>query len=442
MRKLWTCAGTGLLAGGLLAGTASADTAQPARTDAIILRGSASTEAMEPVRTDALAELDAVIENGIEQEVFPGAVLVVGKPGEILWAQPYGHKTYDEDADPVTLDSLFDMASVSKVAATASMAWRLLGEGVIALDDPVSDYIPNFDSGGKDGVTVKDLLTHVSGLKSYENRNVVEQQRREDETPAQALIRHYAELEASYEPRTDYVYSCLNFQTLARVNEIAAGRQMEGYLHEHIFGPLGMNDSVFNLSEDQKNRTMPTLRLDDGSLLVAEIHDPLANYHGVGEHCPGNAGLFSTGPDMARFCEMVLNEGRATDGTQLIDPEIIRLSATDQTPEAVSNRRGLGWVMYSSFPWATEKNQEDGHRVIGHTGYTGTLIWIDQHSQTYFTLLTNRVYPDDSRPDGITIAGVRRQVAEAVLRAQPEYADIFAERDAEEAAEAEEPAGK
>ncbi len=431
MRKLWTCLGAGLLAGGLLSAPAGAEIAEPARTDAMVLFGSANSAAMQPVRTEALAELDSIIENGIEQEVFPGAVLVVGQPGEVLWAQAYGRRTYDEDADPVTLDSLFDMASVSKVAATATMAWRLLGEGVIALDDPVSDYIPNFDSGGKDGVTVKDLLTHVSGLKSYENRNVVEQQRREDETPAEALIRHYAALEASYEPRTRYVYSCLNFQTLARVNEVAAGVSMESYLNEHIYGPLGMNDSVFTLSEDQLARTIPTIRRGDGSLLVGEIHDPLANYHGVGDHTPGNAGLFSTGPDLAQFCGMILNEGRAGD-RQLIDAEILRIASTDQTPEAVDAVRGLGWVIYTSFPWATDLNHEDGNRVIGHTGYTGTMFWLDQHSQTYYVLLTNRVYPDDSRPDGITIAGVRRQVAEAVLRSRPEYEHFFAERDKED----------
>ncbi len=408
---------------------------------AALLLGAGGAGAIEPVRTGPLAELDAIVERGIEEEVFPGAVLVVGKPGEILWAQAYGRKTYEEDADPVRLDSVFDLASVTKVAATSAMAWKLLAEGQLSLDDRVSDYHPGFRSGGKEEVTVRDLLTHTSGLRGYPNRNRVDEQRQEGQTHAEALVSYYTGLELAYPLRTAFNYGCVNFIPMAHVNQTVAGQSAEEYLRDHIYGPLGMNDTTFRPSEEQVARAMPALRRDDDSLLTGEAHDPLANYHGAEERCPGNAGLFSTGPDLARFCEMILNNGRG-GGQQIIDEEIVRLAATNLSPEGVETPRGLGWGIYTSPPWATEKNQEDGHRVIGHTGYTGTLIWLDQHSQTYFVLLTNRVYPDDSPPEGLSINGVRRQVAEAVLRAQPEYAGIFAERDAEEAAEPEEPAGK
>lgn len=400
--------------------------------------GCASMTKVQPTETASLKKIDQIIENGIQEKTFPGAVVVVGQPHKLLWAKAYGHKTYDPKSDAVTLDSLFDMASVSKVMGTTSAALVLMDEGKLSPDDLVSKYIPGFDSNGKEGDTVRDLMTHVSGLPAYESRWAeLEKKRPADETKPDMLIAHYAALPAKNPPRTKMVYSCLNFQTTARITENIMHEPMEQFLKEHVFGPLKMNDTVYTLSPDQKERTMPTLGDKDGNVtLVAKVHDPLANYYGHDEgHCPGNAGLFSTGRDVARFCEMVANGGEL-GGKRIFSREILAQATVSQTPKAVGEERGLGWDIYETPPWVTGLNKTPETAIIGHTGYTGTLIMIDKKTKTYLVLLTNRVFPDDkSQPEGKpTVTDIRRAVADTVWRSQPVYAQWFAEQDAKKAA--------
>lgn len=372
-------------------------------------------------------DLDSVVEKGIDARVYPGAVLIVGQPGKVIWAKAYGTTTYEADAPAMTLESMFDLASISKVVGTTSGALLAIEDGKVNLDDPVSKYIPGFEANGKDVVTIRQLMTHTSGLKAYESAEKVEKSRTDGEEKADALIRTYAALETSYQPGTSYVYSCLNFQSLARVVENATGSRLEDLVKARVYEPLGMTNTVYTLTPEQLERAVPTLKRPDGTLLVGRVHDPLASYHGAGFHCPGNAGVFGPATDLARYCEMFLNDGKAPDGRQVFSPEIVAEATRVQSPAAVQSKRGLGWDVYTSKPYVTPANQSDETLVLGHTGYTGTLMLIDKKSRTYTIFLTNRVYPnDETKPEGaLNISRVRRDVADTVMRHLPEYSQYF-----------------
>ncbi len=376
--------------------------------------------------TPGLSALDDIVTSGIQSGIYPGAVLVVGKGDEILWAKAYGHHTYDKNSPPMKIDTIFDLASVSKVIGTTQATFVNIEDGKLSLDDKVAKFIPGFEANGKGDVTIKDLMTHVSGLKPYENRDKVEKERKEGESHADALIRHYANLELNYKPRTTSKYSCLNFQTLARVNENVSGVRQEDLLIRRVYGPMGMKDTRYVLSKEQKKRAAPTIRRKDGTLNRGEVHDPLANYHGSIEHCPGNAGLFSTAPDMARFCQMVLNEGHYMD-QQIFQPEIIRMATRRQTPQDIDSVRGLGFQIHESAPWSTGLNNTPETHIVSHYGFTGTRFWIDKRSKTYFVFLANRTFPfkageTDQAPND---SRIHRKICDIILRSLPEYTDYF-----------------
>ncbi|MBX7246762.1 MAG: beta-lactamase family protein [Candidatus Sumerlaeaceae bacterium] len=397
---------------------------------AVALMATASKAAPKTAKYDLGARLDEILTSGVESKVYPGAVLIVGQPGKTLYAKAFGHFTYDTTAPAMQMDTMFDLASVSKVAGTATAAMLLIDDRKLSIDDLVTSRIPGFGANGKDKVTVKDLLTHVSGLKAYENKDKVEKSRQPNESHSDALIRDYSELKLSYEPRTSSTYSCLNLQTMARVNETILADRQDKLLKQRVYGPLGMKDTGYVLTPEQKKRCAPTVLKPDGTLLQGEIHDPLANYHGVEDHCPGNAGLFSTAPDLAKLCEMYINGGKFGK-KQIIKAETVRMMTQNQMPAAIKDKRGLGWDIYTSKPYVTDLNKTPETTVVGHTGYTGTLLWLDKNSKTYVVLLTNRTYPDDaSKKKGqLDISTVRKMVCDAVLRAQPMYKSYYAQTD-------------
>ncbi len=386
-----------------------------------------AAEPLAEVAAPGWEKLDPIVEAGITAKVYPGAVLVVGQPGKVLRSRAYGKLTYAEDAAPMQMNTVFDLASVSKVVGTTTGAMILVEDGVISPDDLASKYIPGFEANGKETVTVRDLMTHTSGLKAYENKDTVESLRQPGQLNADALIARYAALKTSYEPRTKSVYSCLNFQTTARIVENASGRRLEDLLRERVFGPLGMVDTTYLPSKEALTRTAPTIERKDGTPLVGIVHDPLAAYHGSDAHCPGNAGVFSTAADVARWCEMIANEGALGD-TRVFKPETVRLFTTTQSPANVDAKRGLGFDVWDSKPYTTDLNQQPADLIVGHTGYTGTLVWIDKKTKTYMVFFTNRTFPDDATKgkDELSIATVRKQLCDAVLHGLPEYTDYFA----------------
>ncbi len=375
--------------------------------------------------TESLAHVDAIVQEGIDEKCYPGAVLIIGRNDDVLYQKAYGRHTFEPDAKPMTLNTLFDLASVTKVVATASTAMALVEEGKLQLDAPVTQYIDSFGTGGKEAVKVRHLLTHVSGLKAYDSPANAEKLRTNGLSSADALISRIASLPASNPPGTTTTYSCLNMLTQARVNENILGGRQDDYATTRIYSPLEMVDTTYRPTKEQLNRTAPSIRKDDGSGLVGSVHDPLANYHSVEHHCPGNAGLFSTAVDLAHFCEMTAGEG-SYHGKQVYKPETIRQMTAIQTPKELSNVRGLGWDIYPKPPYATPFNNVDGKRVVAHTGYTGTMLWVDMNTGAYMVFLTNRTYPDDSRKSSSGVAKARREIIDTILRNQPEYSNYFA----------------
>lgn len=369
--------------------------------------------------------LDAVLQEGVMEKVYPGAALIVGQPGRRLYARAVGQHTYEPDSPSVTLTTIWDLASVSKVVGTATAAMVAVEDGKLRLDDPVSAHIPGFSAGNKGAATVRNLMTHTSGLPAYLQSATVEKNRRPDESQADALIRNYAALTARYDPGTSYTYSCLNMQATARIVENAMGARMEDLLRMRVYGPLGMNDTVYVLRPGMLERTAPSVQTKNGPMRGV-VHDPLASYHKSDTRCPGNAGLFSTAEDLARYCEMILNHGRGPAG-QVLKPDTVDLMTSVQSPRAVKSLRGLGWDVYTEMPWATPLNDTTDTLAIGHTGYTGTLIWLDKKTRTYVVFLTNRTFPDDAtKPkDKPNITAQRRAVLETVLRSMPVYAGVF-----------------
>ena len=381
---------------------------------------------------DALKGADAIIEGGISKKAFPGAVLVIGQREDVVYEKAYGRLTYDANSPAMTSTTLFDLASVSKVVGTASTAMALVEDGRLRLDDKVSRYIDGFGVGGKETVSVKDLLTHLSGLKSYDSEKNAEQMRKPGMSTADALIARIASLPTANEPRTTTVYSCLNMLTQARVNETVLQGRQDDFLKKRVYGPLGMKDTTYLPTDEQKKRTAPSVKLPNGTDYIGRVHDPLAKYYSADEHCPGNAGVFSTGADLSKFCGMMANKG-LYKGEQIYKPSTILAMTSVQTPAGISNVRGLGWDVYPKAPYSTSLNNEDGKRAIGHTGYTGTLLWIDENTGTYMVFLTNRTYPNDSSASSKGVSAARADLVKLIFHSLPEYAKVLSEDDKEAA---------
>jgi CubicO group peptidase (beta-lactamase class C family) len=391
---------------------------------AILCSAVSMASAEELSRGVAWQELDTLVADAVTSHTAPGAYLVVGNKEGVLHEYFAGRHTYDPASPAVTPDTIFDLASLSKLVGTGTSALVLMTDGKLAATTPVSSILPGFEANGKESVTVLDLGRHTSGLKAYENSTKVEAARAPSVSHPDALIAAYCALPLANPPHGKVVYSCLNFQLLARVNETVAGRRQESLLRERIFGPLGMKDTGYLLTDEQLTRTMPTQE----GVAPGTTHDPLARYHGSVEHCPGNAGLFSTGPDLAKFCLMMINRGE-WDGKRYLDRDLVEWSFNRHTDPEKGDGRGFIWDLWEAKPYVTGLNKEQGRRIVGHTGYTGTMIWIDLYTNTWFVLLTNRTWPDDGKEGSTAIAALRKGVADKVLRMQPEYAEWFAEVD-------------
>jgi len=354
--------------------------------------------------------VDDIVENALEDQIFPGAGLLVGQSDRIVWRKGYGFYTYDDNSIPVSVEgTMFDLASLSKVVGTTMATMLLLQKRKLALDDSVSQYIELFAGERKKTVTIKDLLVHTSGLKPDEDPNVIEVGPQENNS--EAIIRHIAQLPLLYQPRTKVVYSCLNFYLLAHINELISQERQENFIRRTVFEPLGMH-SAYRLTDEQKKLCAPTARDLQGI-----VHDPLARFYGLEYATPGNAGIFATGPDLVPFCEMILNDGMYR-GKQILQPETVALMTRCYT-EKLNKRRGLGFNILDEYPYTSLHMKDDNPKsyIVGHTGYTGTMIGMDLLSKSYMIFLTNRVYSDEKR----SVISVRKKIIKTVLESIDGY---------------------
>src|SRR5882724_5125037 len=384
---------------------------------------------------ERLARMDAVIQASIAKKDLPGAMVLVGRHGKTVWRKAYGARAVEPQREAMTTDTIFDLASLTKVVATTTSVMILIEQGKIRLGDSVVQFIPEMKGEGRDAITIEHLLTHMTGFAP--DFDLRDRWTGYDE----AIKRLYREPLRS-QPGTRFVYSDINYIALGEVVHRVSGMMLDEFTRQNVFAPLGMRDTGFRPDAKLRSRIAPTEKrrgqlnylgdsgADAGSQgeqwLRGEVHDPTSfRMNGVA----GHAGLFSTADDLAIFCQMLLNGG-VYNGGRILSPLTI---ATMTQPHAVSESgaaRGLGWDMASSF--STNRGDLFPLGSFGHTGFTGTSIWIDPASDSFVIFLSNRVHPDGKGDVGPVRARVASIVASSIVdasqtKAREQSADSAAE---------------
>ena len=345
-----------------------------------------------------LASIDRVVMRGINAGGYPGASVVIGRNGYAVYQKGFGKLGWTANSPRVTADrSIYDLASLTKVVGTTTAAMVLFDEGRLDLDAPVSTYLPAFSGGWKDSVTVRHLLTHRSGLPA--GRDLWRIARTPDEARAAVLATN---LECK--PGQCYIYSDLGADVLGFVIEAVAGESLDVFLHDKVFEPLGMNDTFFRPADSLTYRIAPTeIAPPRGYPLQGEVHDE--NAYALGG-VAGHAGLFSTAADLSIFAQMMLNGG-VYNGVRVLSDTTVALFT-----RRAAGTRALGWDTAEGVGGAGKFL--DSH-AYGHTGYTGTSIWIDPERQMFVLLLTNRVHAARARRPAKVISDVRADLADAAV---------------------------
>jgi beta-N-acetylhexosaminidase len=351
--------------------------------------------------TDSLLKIDMIMQKAIDDSVFPGGVVAVMRGGSLVWNNAYGYHDYTKTRRTAGND-VFDLASVTKVMATTTSIMKLVDDGKISLDDPVSKYIPEFSEGNRAAVTIRHLLLHTSGLPAFQ----VYVDKLQTRTEIVGAVRNEPLIAA---PGENYVYSDLGFILLGEIVEEVTGRRLDQYVRSTFFYPMGMYSTHFNprrIGSWVSNRTPPT-EIDvtySRGTVQGVVHDERAYFM---DGVAGHAGLFAPARDIAIYAYMLLNGGTYA-GKQYLSPEIIEQFSGHRSPV---NHRGYGFDRKSDgFSTAGELTS---NRAFGHLGFTGTSMWIDPEHDIAIILLTNRTYP--SRTYGREISRIRAAVADAVM---------------------------
>ena len=330
---------------------------------------------------------DAVdrVRKAIEDGATPGAVVLVARRGEIVIEEALGRLSYDEDAEPVRRDTMYDLASLTKVIVTTTLAMILYEREQLDLESPVSAYIPEFSGGEKDTVLVKDLLAHSGGLLWWSELY----KKFEGKTPEESragYIETICEMPLDYPPRSKTIYSDLGVLLLGEILERITGKPLDVLAKEELFEPLGMDETLFQPPASLRSRIAPTERDEwRGRVVHGEVHDE--NAYGLGGLAP-HAGLFSTARSLAPFVQMILNGG-AYNGHRIVNGATIELF-TARAELVPDSSRALGWDTPSG---RSSSGKYFSDESFGHTGFTGTSIWIDPKRELFAILLTNRVHP-------------------------------------------------
>ncbi len=347
-----------------------------------------------------LESIDRVVQRGIKAGGYPGAAVVVGRKGAAVWERGFGKLSWENSSAAVDAEhTIYDIASLSKVVGTTTAIMLLYDEKKIDLDAPVFRYIPAFSGGQKDLVTVRDLLTHRSGLPAGRDlwRKAHSPQEARDMVVSTPL---------EYTPNSGYIYSDLGADVLGMIVEAVSGQRLDVFLNRRVFVPLGMHDTFYRPADSLRYRIAPTeVHPPRGYPLQGEVHDE--NAYALGG-IAGHAGLFSTAADLSIFAQMMLNGG-TYDGVQVLTDSTVSLFT-----RRTAGHRALGWDTadgdYGSGRYLTE-------RAYGHTGYTGTSIWIDPDREMFVVLLTNRVHEAKADRPAKVIADVRSDLSDAAVLA-------------------------
>ncbi len=328
-----------------------------------------------------LAEMDGAIEAAIAEKRCPGGVLWLERNG-VAYRRAYGRRAVFPNDEPMTEDTLFDAASLTKVMACTPAVMLLVECGQVGLETAVSHYLPEFREDGKEAITVRQLLTHTSGLRPDVGL-------KPDWTGTEEAIKLACAEKLQARPGERFIYSDTGPILLGEVVRRVTGEPIDRFLAREVYARLRMKDTGFNPPPAKMPRIAPT-EIENGQAIRGVVHDPRARRMGG---VAGHAGLFTTVADVARFSRMMLNEGKL-DGVRVFKPETVRLMTSVQTPPHVTARRGLGWDLDS--PYAGPRGAWFPAGGYGHTGWTGTSLWIDPFSRTFIVFLANRNHPDES----------------------------------------------
>ena len=332
-------------------------------------------------RADKLSEMDAAINDAIAQHKCPGGVLWLEHNGEV-YKKAYGSRAVVPAIEPMTEDTIFDAASLTKVVATTPAIMLLIERGEVKLDEPVCSYIPEFKGEGRELITVHELMTHTSGLpEDIETKTDWHGQAEAIKKACAAKLRTT--------PGTSFKYSDINFFLLGEIVQRVSHTPLEVFVQREIYGPLKMNDTGYLPSTEKLSRIAPT-EVVDGKPWRGIVHDPTARHMGG---VAGHAGLFITAADLARYARMLLNLGEL-DGVRILKPETVKLMTSVQTPPGIAVKRGLGWDIDSAFSGPRGEHFPLGS--YGHTGWTGGSLWIGPTSTTFIIFLSNRNHPTEA----------------------------------------------
>ncbi len=352
-----------------------------------------------------LRAIDAIVAEGIERGMMPGCVVCVGRRGKIVLLKAYGNRQLLPEPVPMTVDSVFDLASLTKPVATATSIMQLVERGKLSLDDRVTTVFPEFGANGKDKITVRDLLLHRSGL-------IPDNSLADYTDGPEVAWKNICELKLMGPVGDEFRYSDVNFIVLGKIVEQLSGRQLGQFVREETFMPLGMRETGYLPGEALKLRAAPTEQRD-GGWIRGTVHDPRA--HALGG-VAGHAGLFSTAGDLALFAQAMLDEGELRiDGREPVRV----LSASSVRAIRAGERigtslRGLGWDKQSGY--SSNRGDLLSRSAYGHGGYTGTVLWIDPELELFVVFLGNRLHPNGPVHNINPMAGRIVNVAAGAIR--------------------------
>jgi uncharacterized protein YbbC (DUF1343 family)/CubicO group peptidase (beta-lactamase class C family) len=348
-------------------------------------------------QTANFSDIDAMVQDAVQTNLIPGAVLVIGHNNQVVFQKSYGFRSLAPTREPMEMNTIFDIASLSKVTGTTPSIMRLFEQGKLRLDDPVIKYLPEFQ-GGKSDITVRLLMTHFSGL-----------------APDVDLVPRWSGYQTGIDKAlttkpigpagVKFVYSDINFLLLGEIVRRLSGQTLAEFAHDQVFSPLGMTETEYQPSAALLPRIESTeIDEETGQPLHGVVHDPTARYMGG---IAGHAGVFSTAADLTKYVEMWLNMGQA-NGKQIFEPATIRKFSEPASPADQPVLRALGWDVDS--PFSSNRGELFPIGSYGHTGYTGTSLWLDPYSKTFIIFLTNVVHIHH----GNSLSSLRSRIATKV----------------------------
>ena len=352
------------------------------------------------------------MEAGIAAKKFPGAVVIAGHDGQIIFHKAYGNSSLIPAPEPMTEDTIFDVASLTKVLATAPAVMQLYEQGRFRLNDPVAEYLPEFAANGKEDITIRQLLTHYSGLPPDVSLDDPW------EGKAEGLRRAFTSTPVTA-PGVQFRYSDINFIVLGALVEKLSGLTLDQYQKRYLAEPLGVEHMQFLPPESWRGRIAPT-QYDQGVMLRGVVHDPTSRRMGG---VAGHAGLFSTAGDVAVYAQNLLDRLAGRPSHFPLSQLTLKKMTTPAQPATGTALRGLGWDIES--PYSSNRGELFPVGSFGHTGFTGTSLWIDQTSDTYVVFMSNAVYPNGSTSINAIRGGVASEIARWV-KVHPDNGSIVA----------------